>query len=216
MIKKFYLKVRKYARSIFLKPKGVRLHLIVLIALCINSALFFAFPVINYIKDSGRDSGKEKKAIKIRMQTIEIEKKKKKKKKKLRIEEEQKRRRVRKKSSRFKLKLSAAGGEGAAITDDDIKNIIYREGEVDRPPVLINPEVMNIPSTMETAGKRGTFEMELVVDEYGNPRDIEYISGPEEQGFNVYMRNQAMKMKFKPAMKNNIPVRCRILIPFRY
>jgi len=62
----------------------------------------------------------------------------------------------------------------------------------------------------------GIFEISLIVDEFGIPHDAKYIKGPKEFNFSTITINSITYLKFKPAYKNNIPVKCKIIIPFRF
>ena len=100
-------------------------------------------------------------------------------------------------------------GYGVGVSSDDFKNIVYREGEVDQNPILIKRITPNYPEAANAAGISGYVLLEIIIDEQGNVIKVDHLKEePEGYGFKASAVNAVWEWKFKPASKENIPVKC--------
>jgi len=188
------------------------------LTILVNTVLFFLFPLLHYYKTERLRAQQETKGKTINLTEISLQEKKKKEKKKEREKPQEVRQKQRERPDRFQLKLGMAGGGGAQVLDESTKNIIYREGEVERVPQKIGGRNPVFPPAAAAAGVKGHVEMELLVDESGAVTRVTVIneSSTEGYGFREASINSAWTYRFRPALIKNIPVKCLLILVHEY
>ncbi len=204
----------------FLVPenrKALRFHsLLILGALGINLLSFYLFPILNYLQNGARNKAVTPPKRDMVIQTVKINDEKKEK-KKLKIREAKPQKVTAKaESSRFALKLGVASGDGVAVSEGDTQAVVYNEGEVDSDPVALQQALPKKPQAAEAAGVSGEVEVEFVVDESGKVISVKVLKSTEGYGFKEAAVNAVWSWKFKPALYKKIPVRVRLIQPFKF
>lgn len=96
------------------------------------------------------------------------------------------------------------------------KSSLKEIGEVDKQPDPINPAVWPVyPKEAKEQGIEGTVYIKLLVNEKGVVEKA-VIEQSDAEIFNKVSIDAAMKWKFKPAMKQGLPVSTWVMLPFRF
>ncbi|HMB01100.1 MAG TPA: energy transducer TonB [Spirochaetota bacterium] len=185
--------------------------LIFIAAFILNFCIFYAIPIISYFK--GITSLGKKKAAAPEIKIMEFRSKpKKKKKRKLKVKKARPRKnKTRRHKSRWKVKLGS-GGQGVGIQAGEMKNIVFKANEVDKEARFISGPSPDYPAEAEDAGITGIVDLLLVIDENGNVTSVQAVKEePQGFGFADAAVNAARGWRFRPAEKNNIPVKMEYL-----
>ncbi|MEW5797935.1 MAG: TonB family protein [Bacteroidota bacterium] len=96
------------------------------------------------------------------------------------------------------------------------KSSLKEIGEVDKQPDPIQPAVWPVyPKEAKEKGIEGTVYVKLLVNDKGVVEKA-VIEQSDAEIFNKVSIDAAMKWKFKPAMKQGLPVSTWIMLPFRF
>lgn len=199
------------------KPWGRRAVLAVL-ALAVNFAVFFTFPVLSYLQhreSKKKPEGPTTRSISLTQVNLQEEKKEK---RKLKVRDAKPVKSTAKADTgRFNLKLGVASEGGVSVSEGDTKAVIYNEGEVDQDATPVQRQIPRMPQAAEAAGVTGEVEIEAVVDESGKIISAKAVKvSTEGYGFKEAAINAVWTWKFRPATFKKIPVRQRLIIPFRF
>lgn len=96
------------------------------------------------------------------------------------------------------------------------KSNLKEIGEVDRQPDPIGPAVWPIyPKEAKERGIEGTVYVKLLVNDKGVVEKA-VVEQSDAEIFNKVSIDAAMKWKFKPALKQGLPVSTWIMLPFKF
>ena len=190
--------------------------LIFLAAVFITLVFTYGFPFFYYLNN--REKIQTKKSAKKDLAIIrEKPKPKKKQKRKLKVVKKTiERSRPNRSAAKFNLKLGGSGS-GIGLASDDLKNIVFKEGEVDKPAKLMSSVSATYPSLAQESGLSGEVELLIVIDENGDVIKAEVIKeDPHGYGFKNACLSVIYQFKFRPAIKENIPVKMEYIYPFSF
>ena len=89
-----------------------------------------------------------------------------------------------------------------------MKQIVFQANEVDKEARSISQSPPEYPSDAETAGISGYADIAITIDESGMVSAVSIeAEEPAGFGFGEAAMNAAYSWKFRPAQKENIPVR---------
>lgn len=95
----------------------------------------------------------------------------------------------------------------------DSDTIIYNLKEVDRPPVTIGLRAApTYPFELKRDGIEASCMMEFVVNEQGVTEQVKALETTNKL-WTIACIGAVKKWKFRPAMKNGVPVKCRMQLP---
>lgn len=86
----------------------------------------------------------------------------------------------------------------------------------DSAPVLIHSEAPEYPSMAMQAESEGTVNVVVVIDESGRVVQAYIANSTANEILQQAALEAARKFLFKPAMQRDVPVKCRIMIPFNF
>jgi protein TonB len=86
----------------------------------------------------------------------------------------------------------------------------------DSPPELIRAVQPTYPDLAREAEAEGVVLVEVTIDETGRVTDARIRESDTIQALNLAALEAARKFLFKPAKQRDVPVKCRITIPFRF
>ena len=86
----------------------------------------------------------------------------------------------------------------------------------DSPPEPIRTVSPVYPDHAKRAGNEGTVRVEVVIDEIGRVVEARVVASDATEILNQAARQAAFKWLFKPAKQRDVPVKCRIVIPFKF
>jgi len=86
----------------------------------------------------------------------------------------------------------------------------------DSPPQLIHAEEPEYPELAMQGESEGKVEVVVVIDEYGKVVQAYVASSTAPEVLQKAALDAAKKFLFKPAMQRDVPVKCRIMIPFNF
>lgn len=180
---------------------------IFLLAFLINFGIFYSFPVIYYLKGNARPAEKKVEHKKLELTQIRKEQKKEKK-KKLKVKKVQPQKSSTKaRKSRFQMKLGS-GGSGVGMASSDMKKIVFKANEVDKEARPMSQTAPDYPTDAENAGITGYADILITVDENGSVTSAKIVEeNPQGFGFGDAAAAAVYKWRFRPAEKENIPVR---------
>ena len=114
------------------------------------------------------------------------------------------------------LNVSGANGSGIAIGGGSFGDLIFDEGDLDILPIRLLGEDPDLPDIVVSSGISGLVKIEIVVDEFGKVVSAKrYSEEPEGYGLANACINAILNWTFKPGEKNNVPVKSRVIKPFR-
>jgi len=110
---------------------------------------------------------------------------------------------------KFTPDLAVGSGEGVAMSDAGMENLVYEEGEVDEParPIMRSP--VTYPARAREMGYEEIVHFIILVDRKGAVSSISFEQRPHPL-FRRAVTAAVKKWQFKPAIKNGIPVRFRL------
>lgn len=199
------------------------LLLAVVFSLGFNAILFGFLPVMSYLRAGGEEEG-GKKVVEKQLVALPVENKKKEKPK-----SEESLKPVEKKMaapgktiarSRFVMDLGPGGGSGvaagAAVSQGDLQQVSYEEGEVDEEARLLTKVSITKPKKAEAAGIGGVVRCMFTVGENGQVVDIQFLEVPAGYGFEDAVREAAAAMRFQPAKVGGVAVRVKWEQSFKF
>ncbi len=86
----------------------------------------------------------------------------------------------------------------------------------DSPPELIRAVQPTYPDLAREAEAEGLVQVEVTIDETGRVTAARVRESDTIQALNQAAVDAAYKFLFKPAKQRDVPVKCRIVIPFRF
>jgi TonB family protein len=86
---------------------------------------------------------------------------------------------------------------------------------VERKPTLIRQPYPGYPEIAEYAGLEGTVLVKVLVNKHGHPTRA-FVIKSDHEIFNETARKAAMESRFRPAVMNSNPVKCWVLIPYKF
>jgi len=86
----------------------------------------------------------------------------------------------------------------------------------DSPPEPIRRVEPVYPEQALMAGMEGHVKVEVVIDEIGRVIEARVVKTDATDALNEAARQAALKWLFKPARQRDVPVKCRIVIPFTF
>ena len=95
--------------------------------------------------------------------------------------------------------------------DPDINSFI----PVEKQPTVISQPQPKYPELAQRAGIEGTVWVKILVDKEGKPKKAQVVKSDAEV-FNNEAQEAALASKFTPAVMNNGPVACWVVIPYRF
>ena len=197
----------------FFKRKVISNTVILLLAFAVNFAIFYSFPVIYYLKGPSKPETKTAARKQLKLSQYRSEPKKEKK-RKLKIKKVQPQKTTSKtRQSRFKMKLGA-GGTGVGMATADMKKIVFKANEVDKEARPVSQSAPDYPQDALDAGIAGEVFLIIVIDETGSVTSARVLKeNPQGLGFGEAAVSAAYNWRFRPAEKENIPVRMEYEVP---
>ena len=114
------------------------------------------------------------------------------------------------------LNVSGANGSGVAVGGGSFGDLIFDEGDLDILPIRLLGEDPELPDIVINSGISGLVKIEVVIDEFGKVVSAKrYSEDPEGYGLANVCINAILNWTFKPGEKNNVPVKSRVIKPFR-
>lgn len=98
----------------------------------------------------------------------------------------------------------------------DIGEPVYKGDSSVKPPVAIHTPDPKFPKQARAAKFSGNVVIALIVDSHGNPRDVHVLRGVGIYGLDDAALQAVSKYKFKPALKNGIPVAVRLNVEVNF
>jgi protein TonB len=98
-----------------------------------------------------------------------------------------------------------------AQDDPDINAFI----PVEKQPTVITQATPKYPELAQRAGIEGNVWVKILVDKEGKPKKAVVVKSDAEV-FNEEAKEAAMNSRFTPAVMNNGPVTCWVVIPYRF
>jgi TonB family protein len=86
---------------------------------------------------------------------------------------------------------------------------------VERKPRLVRQPYPGYPEIAEYAGLEGTVLVKVLVDKHGHPTRA-FVIKTDQEIFNETARKAALESRFRPAVMNSNPVKCWVLIPYKF
>lgn len=193
-------------------------------SLILNAGLFSFLPLMGYWHAHRGGDGAEK-GRESRLVALPVMQKKKEKPKEREEPKTERKKAVEPGKSiarqRFVMDLGPGGGSGAAVagggvSDGDLKQVSYAEGETDedaKPLIQVAPKK---PKKAEAAGAGGLVRCVLTVGEDGRVAEVRFLEVPGNYGFEDAVREAVREWRYKPAMVSGVAVRQKIEQPFRF
>ncbi len=111
-------------------------------------------------------------------------------------------------ANRFQLDMSLAGGRGnGALINGNENKLIYREGQVDIPPIRRKAIMPVYPVQAKQEGIETSVQLELLINEFGKVSKVRIIKCLPNWGFEHSIINAVLKWEFSPARIKQLPVR---------
>ncbi len=110
---------------------------------------------------------------------------------------------------KFSPDLKIGSGEGVAIEEKNLENIVFEEGEADINAVAVSKMPIPYPPRAKEEGIEGVVEMILLIDRKGIVSNIDFVKVPHAL-FKKPIEKVVKEWKFKPAMNKGIPVNMRV------
>jgi periplasmic protein TonB len=122
---------------------------------------------------------------------------------------------------RFVMDLGPGGGSGAAlagagVSNGDLQQVSYAEGETDEDAKPLSQTAPKKPRKAEAAGAGGLVRCLLTVGEDGRVAEVQFLEVPGNYGFEDAVREALKEWRYKPAMVSGMAVRQKIEQPFRF
>lgn len=191
------------------------------LAVAVSGALFIAMPMMQFLKN-GPMKKPEKERVQIDLSTTQMKQKKKPpppKKKKLKPKPKKSSTSKKLSRSPLKMDLGLEGSGGAALGGSSLSggSDVYEEGDIDDPATIQGPGPrIKYPEAAAKNDIHGVVMVLVTVGTDGKVSGIEVTDSPGPYGFEAAIRQAYQKVKFKPAMKDGIPVQYRFKQPFKF
>ena len=92
------------------------------------------------------------------------------------------------------------------MCSSDLGEVFYRGSEVDVRAEPLNVVDVRYPESALAAGVRGVVRLRLLIDSQGRLRDVSVTEARPSGTFENAALEAAMALKFRPAMRQGIPV----------
>jgi protein TonB len=86
----------------------------------------------------------------------------------------------------------------------------------DAPPVPVQSEAAEYPELARQAEAEGTVEVLVTIDEHGRVIAVEIYSSDTIEACEKAAMAAARKWLFQPAKQRDVPVKCKVVIPFSF
>lgn len=195
----------------------------VVFSLGFNALLFGFLPVMTYLRQNAEEQGTAG-ATETQVVAVPVVNKKKEKPKSLEpLKPAEKKLAAPGKTiarQRFVMDLGPGGGTGVAagnaVSQGDLQQVSYEEGEVDEGAVLLTKITITKPKKAEAAGAGGLVRSMWTVGENGQVVDVQFLEVPAGYGFEEVVRAAAASARFKPAKVGGVPVRVKWEQSFKF
>lgn len=192
-------------------------------SLVLNAGLFSFLPLMGYW-NSHRGMGLSSKISNAHLVSMTILQKKKEKPKSEETKKSQQKKSVEPGKSisrqRFVMDLGPGGGSasgvGASVSQGDLQQVSYAEGETDEDAKPISQAVPKKPKQAEAAGNSGLVRCIITIGEDGRVVDTQFLEVPGNFGYEDAVREALREWRYKPAIMGGIPVRQRMEQPFKF
>ena len=120
-------------------------------------------------------------------------------------------------TSKFTPDLTIGGeGEGTVVVSEkNLENIVYEEGETDEPAVLLQSTPPDYPRKARDRGIGGIVSVIILIDRGGRAARIDFERLPDEL-FRKPVYDAVSRWRFKPAYHRGTPVRIRVRQEFEF
>ena len=120
-------------------------------------------------------------------------------------------------ASKFTPDLTIGGeGEGAvAVSEQNLENIVYEEGQTDEPAVLLHSIPPAYPRKARDRDIEGIVSIVILIDRSGRAARIDFEKLPDEL-FRKPVTDAVSRWRFKPAYHHGAPVRIRVRQEFEF
>lgn len=112
-------------------------------------------------------------------------------------------------NQKFSPDLSVGGGTGVAVSQQNLENVIFEEGQTDEPAVPISKSPVVYPQRAREAGITGTVDIVIVIDRQGKVAQVDFEHVPHTM-FKRPVLNAVLGWQFKPARVQGVPVSVRV------
>ena len=112
----------------------------------------------------------------------------------------------------------AIGGEGegtVAVSEQNLENIVYEEGQTDEPPVLLRSSPPAYPRKARDRNIEGVVSIIILIDRSGHATQIDFEKLPDEL-FKKPVTDAVSRWRFKPAYHHGAPVCIRVRQKFEF
>lgn len=219
--RKFNKRLKRRAYGLVVSPKHKKESfwdklLLSILAICITVVFTYGFPFLYYLKNTDKIKIKNEAKKQIAITQSRPNPKQEKKRKLKVIRKTVDRIRPSRSDAKFKLQLGGSG-TGIGLESQNIENIVFKEGEVDKPARIVYSLQATYPPSAEESGISGEVELYIVIDENGDIIKAEVAKEtPQGYGFKEACLEVIYQFKFRPAMKKNIPVKMEYIYPFNF
>jgi TonB family protein len=120
-------------------------------------------------------------------------------------------------ASKFTPDLSV-GGEGdgvVAVSEKNLENMVFEEGQTDEPAVLLQSSAPVYPRRAQSRGIGGVVSVIILIDRGGRAAKIDFERLPDEL-FRKPVYDAVSRWRFKPAYHQGVPVRIRVRQEFEF
>ena len=191
----------------------------ILLALTLTILLFISLPYIYRLLGTDLTQRDNKNQASTVLMKVETQKQVKKKVQKVKPRQIKSFQRSGKSNRSFSMKfspdLSVGSGEGIAVDEQNLENVVFEEGEVDVPAVPISVSPIPYPRRAQDQGIEGTAEIILLIDRKGNVSSVTFRKIPHPM-FKAPIIKTVKKWKFKPAMNKGVPVNMKAIKPVEF
>lgn len=112
-------------------------------------------------------------------------------------------------SLKFSPDLSIGDGSGVAVSQSDLQNMVFEEGETDVPTQPLSRPMPPLPPKARELGAAGIVDMIIVIGRDGRVSSVDFKRMPHPIYRETTLR-YVKQWRFKPAQKNGVPVRVRV------
>jgi TonB family protein len=108
----------------------------------------------------------------------------------------------------------AEPANGAGITGMEAA-AVQPFNPVERKPRLVRQPYPGYPEIAQHARLEGRVLVKVLVDKHGHPTRA-FVIKSDQEIFNETAKKAAMESRFRPAVMNSNPVKCWVLIPYKF
>jgi TonB family protein len=88
--------------------------------------------------------------------------------------------------------------------------------EFDEPPILQYFENPKYPKADVKSGRQGVVKVKVTIDKEGRVIETEILESTATEEMDAAALEAAKKCRFRPAMKDGMPVQSQVLVPFEF